>query len=347
MLFHRSKSAYVGVDIGSVGLKVVEFSAAGRVPELATYGLAEFPTNGLRADDDAFVGALARTINTVAKRAQVRARVAMASVPTHLVFTSVISVPHVSRTELPLAIEREARKIVPLPLETMRLESKVLEARGPAGEMKVLLTGTAKAVVERYQKIFGQTKFKLLSLEPEVFSLIRVLLGRDQTSSALIDVGASSTDIFIVENGVPYIHRSLASGGRAVTDLMAKGLRISAAEAEQLKRDFSLASWGAPARALVPEVMRTALTPIVNEVRYTAAIFQEQTGRRVEKVILSGGLALLPGLTQTISQTLGVRVYLGNPWARVRYPLELKTILEESAGRYAVAVGLAMRDIVR
>ena len=98
---------------------------------------------------------------------------------------------------------------------------------------------------------------------------------------------------------------------------------------------------------MTPQAITASLAPIVSEVTYTASLFAEQSGKRVEKVILSGGSSLLPGLASELSRVLNLRVYVGNPWARVRYPLELKAMLEESSGRYAVAVGLAMRDVVR
>ncbi|KKQ55012.1 MAG: hypothetical protein US74_C0045G0015, partial [Parcubacteria group bacterium GW2011_GWA2_38_13] len=42
---------------------------------------------------------------------------------------------------------------------------------------------------------------------------------------------------------------------------------------------------------------------------------------------------------------LNMRVYLGDPWARVIYPEELKPALAEVGPRFSVAIGLAMKEI--
>ncbi|RKX90927.1 MAG: pilus assembly protein PilM, partial [Spirochaetes bacterium] len=46
-----------------------------------------------------------------------------------------------------------------------------------------------------------------------------------------------------------------------------------------------------------------------------------------------------------LGEALNMRVYLGDPWARVIYPEDLKPVLDEIGPRFAVAIGLAMRDI--
>jgi hypothetical protein len=40
-----------------------------------------------------------------------------------------------------------------------------------------------------------------------------------------------------------------------------------------------------------------------------------------------------------------VNTYLGNPWARVVFPPDLRSVLEELGPRFAVTIGCAMRDI--
>jgi Tfp pilus assembly PilM family ATPase len=61
--------------------------------------------------------------------------------------------------------------------------------------------------------------------------------------------------------------------------------------------------------------------------------------------MLSGGSSLLGHLTKYLSDLLSINVYIGDPWARVVFPMELKPILDRLGARFAIAVGLAMRDI--
>lgn len=342
MPFRHGERNYIGVDIGSTSVKLVEIRAQGKTAELATYGIGEFAESSTPKDEDKKATAIAGIITKIAKQAKVKNNLALAAVPSHLVFTSVISLPKLSKSELALAIETEARKILPRPLEEMRLESKVLDRHSGEHNTRVLLTGAAKQVVEYYQKIFKQTKFTLLSLEPEVFALIRAMLGHDPAPVMIVDLGAVSTDIFVVDELVPYIHRTIATGGQSITDLVSKQTKLSIDEAEQLKRDFSSTSG-----TTEPRCFSEAMQPIIDEAKYAAEQFHERTGKSIEKIIVSGGAARLPGLINSLGAALRLRAYLGNPWTRVSFPLELSKSLEESAGQFAVAVGLAMREVMR
>ena len=46
---------------------------------------------------------------------------------------------------------------------------------------------------------------------------------------------------------------------------------------------------------------------------------------------------LLINFTNYLSQKLNTRVYIGDPWARVRHPIELKGVLQESAFSFFVS----------
>ena len=74
-------------------------------------------------------------------------------------------------------------------------------------------------------------------------------------------------------------------------------------------------------------------------------IFYNKGGKRIEKVILTGGGAKLKGLSQYLNSLLGVPVFIGNPWVRVDYAEELKPLLLDLGPDFATAVGLAMRNI--
>ncbi|MDP3771545.1 MAG: pilus assembly protein PilM, partial [bacterium] len=90
------------------------------------------------------------------------------------------------------------------------------------------------------------------------------------------------------------------------------------------------------------------LTPVVQEVRYGMNLYlsqEEHRGRVVEKVILAGGAALLPSLTDFLARELNLRVFVGDPWARVIYPVDLRPAIDAIGPRFAVSVGLAMREI--
>jgi len=268
------------------------------------------------------------------------------------------------------AIYWEAKKFIPIPVEEVILDWKVLRGKvkrvalsqrgfselekklrteeiAPEPEkevgkkdVRILLTAAPRKLVEKYVKIFQLAGLELISLETESFALSRSLVGRDPATVMVIDMGAKTTDIIIMEQGIPIISRSIDTGGENITEVIASSSNITRERAEQFKMDL-----GSISQEKIPEPIKEILDSIVNEVRYSIDLYRGQSEKNVEKIILSGGTAFLSNLPEYFSKILDIMIYVGNPWSRVMYPTELKPILEELGPRFAVAVGLAMREI--
>jgi type IV pilus assembly protein PilM len=152
----------------------------------------------------------------------------------------------------------------------------------------------------------------------------------------------------IVENGIPYIERSVKHGGRQLSDAMANSMGLAVDQAEQFKRDLgTYVLTGGVANMAIPLVLKNFLAPIVNEMRYVLNFFMEQPGnqnKRVERIILSGGSAGLMNLGKHFETIFSIRSFVGNPWARIIYPAEMQPILDEIGPRFAPAIGLALRN---
>jgi type IV pilus assembly protein PilM len=184
----------------------------------------------------------------------------------------------------------------------------------------------------------------LSNLEPETFALIRSLVGADKSTVMLMEVGAVNTDIFIVKEGIPVLSRSLDIGGKTISRAIAGSLSISMERAEQFKRDLGVVG-GQANSDVIPKTIANSINPMIEEVKYLLNLFQNKNFGKVEKVILSGGSALLPNFTAYLSQKLDLNVIVGDPWARISYQPELKPILAEIGPSFAVAIGAAMREI--
>jgi Tfp pilus assembly PilM family ATPase len=91
---------------------------------------------------------------------------------------------------------------------------------------------------------------------------------------------------------------------------------------------------------------------MLTELQYSMNLYLGQNGNQsapggkvVEKIILTGGSATLPSLAPYFAKQLGIKSYVGDPWARIVAPDGLRPVLEEIGPRFAVSLGLAMRDI--
>jgi type IV pilus assembly protein PilM len=294
---------------------------------------------------------------------------AVAGLPIASVFSSVITVPKGTDREMQEAIKWQAKKLIPVPLEDMVIDPKIIAppaGKPPVGKaaiaaadakkdekkddksVQVLITGASKAMVGKYTAVFRQAGLDLVSLETEAFALIRALIGKDRTTTMIVDMGSVRTNIIIVENGIPYVTRSLDMGGVTLTKAMAKQLNMELKAAEQMKTDIKGVSSLYPSDGM-PKIFEAAVQPMLTELQYSMNLYTgqgtERNGKTIEKIVMTGGSAALPSLATFFSKQLNVKVYVGDPWARVVYPEELRPVLEEIGPRFAVSVGLAMRDI--
>lgn len=356
-LFGGKPQSYLGIDIGSSGVKLVEISREGGRPRLYTYAYTDRAADSLQSNLVDQADSTAELLKKMLREAKAKSRRAVAGLPGSAVFSSVLSVPALPPKELAAHIESQAGKLIPMPISDVILDWKPYasdkeQGTGDKGKgagkpktNKVILTAAAKVMVKKYIDIFKKAGLELTSLETEGFALIRSLVGKDKSLVAVVDIGAVRTNVIIVDNGVPVLSRSIALGGLNFTKTIGTMLQMDLFKAEQFKRDARSVASLFPA-GTVPKTLEQIFVPIGNEVRYSFNLFagQNEAPKKVEKLILTGGSATLPALALYLTNLLGINAYVGDPFARVLFHEELRPVLTEVAPRFAVAVGLAMRD---
>ena len=92
---------------------------------------------------------------------------------------------------------------------------------------RILLTAAPKALVRKYLTLFREAGLTLLALDTEAFSLVRSLVGADPATVMLVDLDFTVTNIMIVQNGIPYLNRSINVGGLTITKAIASALNVN------------------------------------------------------------------------------------------------------------------------
>lgn len=369
MALFSSKKSYIGIDLGTSSIKVVELESEKGRPRLITYGFAEQSTDVIKSDSQEAQKEIVSALKAITSQAKVSTIKAVAALPSFAVFSSIISLPAMSKKDLVAAVRWEAKKFVPMPLEEMILDWKVLNsdkhedkegengdkkddkqkavlATNSAKNIRILLTAAPKTLVKRYVDIFKQANLQLISLETESFALERSLIGNDRSATMIVDIGAIACDISVIVDGIPILNRSVDIGGNTITKAIANSLNVNLDRAEQFKRDFGMSTGGDATQGQIPRTIEFIVSSIINEIKFVLNLYQNQGERGIEKVVLAGGSSFLPNLTTYLEKALNIKVFIGDPWARVIYPVDLKPVLQELGPRFAVSIGLAMREII-
>jgi type IV pilus assembly protein PilM len=355
-LFKKKPKIHLGIDIGTSAIKLVELEKKEERYQLKTYGI--FPITEYlkhlhqrvhletpKLSDEQIAEMIKRTI----QEAKAEARTVCLSVPVYSSFSTLINLPPMSEKEVSAAIPFEAKKYIPVPISEVILDWSIIrKTEGQTSETKeertksegrqILLVAVPKDVVAKYTRIAQLANLRLRAIEAETFSLARCLVGNDKSAIVLVDTGARSSNISIIDQGYVRVTHNLEIGGTELTERISQNMNISLEEAEELKKT------GQAQKFELEEITHSVLDIIINEIKKIVNHYQTKYNRKIEKCILVGGGIGLPGLVDYFTPKLGLEVSIGNPFARVVYLSILEPVIKELGPSLAVATGLAMRE---
>lgn len=341
----------MGVDIGTSSIKVVELSQSGHRKKLENYGeikaeaLYEKPFRTFEKSTLTISSAdVVRAISAILEETGIKTKQASFSIPDFSTFFTTLNLPPMTKDELPQAVTYEARQHIPLPLSEVTLDWQIIKEetskRGELSPFKILLVAVPNEVIGQYQEIARAAELKLLSLEAEVFGMARALVPAEEKEPvALADIGARSTTISIVDEGLLKVSHSFDTSGSEFNDLITKGLNVDSQKAEELKRKYGLM----PSEYNVKDLLLPLVDLVISEIQKIIQNFSQAEQKTIKKIILAGGSALLPGLTEYVSQNIQKPAEIADPFFNIFYPPLLEKIIKEIGPSYAIAVGMALR----
>lgn len=325
------KNKAFGLDIGTTSLKAVWLSVEKSGYALEAAATIPATTSNLMSDSAVDHEVIAQTIRKLIEDARITTKYVNIALPETRVYTKVIEMPALSDKELSSAIYYEAEQYISVPLETLTLEYRVLRRVQNNPKMNVLLVGAPTKLVEKYSTVLSGAGLTISSIETETLATIRALSVVQLPVTLVLDIGAISTSLAIVKDGILLFTYTVAIGGAAMTRAIATGFNFSVTQAEEYKKTYGI----------LP-VTQPILSSIVAEIK-KAVVFYAQRYREegpIAQIVLSGGSAKLPGLSAYIMQECGIQTGLINPFLPGQ---QIPQEILDNAPDYALAVGLAMR----
>ncbi|MCD6550214.1 type IV pilus assembly protein PilM [bacterium] len=346
--FKVIKKNFLGVDIGISSIKIIELSRWGKKIEVVNYGhvassaLYQKPYQGFERESSFMISSpdVSKIIKAILKEAGIKTKEAVFSIPDFSTFFTSFTLPPMSREEIPDAVKFEARRHIPVPISEVVLDWFLLggETGKKGTPLEVLLVAVPQDTIKSYQEIASNSSLELKYLEAEGFSLARALVREKKDTVCLVDLGAQSTSITVVEEGKIQISYSSDVSGNDFTHAISRSLSVDFKKAEEMKKIYGIVS----------SDTKTILLPLVNliiiEIEKIFRSF-EKADKRIGKIILAGGSALLPGLQDYLSSYFKRPVQIANPFYKFIYPSLLEKRMRELGPSFAIAVGAAMRGL--
>ncbi|MEK7569572.1 MAG: type IV pilus assembly protein PilM [Patescibacteria group bacterium] len=358
-IFSGPSESAVGIDVGTSAIKVVEIKRKGGRAVLETYGaisLGPYAGADVGRVTNLPIEKITEALKEVLKQAGVSSSSAGFSIPVResLIFT--LELPGQTKPEqIPAIVPTEARKYIPVPITEVTLDYFVLPKKeqsheeastplgGESGKTEVLVVALQNESVSRFRSLVSETSLNASFFEIEIFATIRSTFEHELSLVLLLDFGASSTKLTLVEFGTVRSYHTIARGGADITDSIATSLGVTFSEAEKVKKESGLSKNAAEKN--VADIIRTHVDYIFAEANTVLLAYEQKYGRTVSKVILSGGGALLHGLSEAAAENFRAEIELGEPFRKVNAPAFLDKVLAATGPEFAVALGLALRKL--
>ena len=349
-MFRKAKSL-VGLDIGSSAVKAVELKPAGKGFKVAAFGSEPVPPDSIV--DGAIIdgGAVADAIRRLFTAGAIKTKEVAASLSGNAVIVKKITLPQMSEAELAESIYWEAEQYIPFDIQDVNLDYQIVDKGGDGGKatMDVLLVAAKKEKIADYTGVIAQAGRSAVVVDVDAFALqnaYEVNYGIEPGAIvALLNAGASATNINILSGDQSVFTRDISIGGNAYTEALQKELNLPFDLADQLKR-------GMPVDGVTYDdakpVLRAVTENVMLEIQKTFDFFKTTASSdRIDRIMLSGGASRAEGFNEMLSERFNVPVEGLDPFKRVAF--ESKKFQIESAAEVgptaAVAVGLALRRV--
>jgi len=220
----------VGVDIGTRAIKVAEVRRTAKGIELSRYGVAPTPAaavqNGMILDPQAAGAAIVGLL----REAGIRARRVIASVSGQHVLARILRLPPIPEDEVKQAVRWEAEKHLPFPVEEAVLDTQVVRELSDDGrrQIEVLLAAAPESLVQTYVETLEAAGLTADAIEVSAVAMVRALASQaTEGVVAMVNLGASTTEVAIVREAVPQMTRTMVEGEAATLEALGLQLRRS------------------------------------------------------------------------------------------------------------------------
>ena len=339
----------IGVDIGTHRIRAVEVIGGGTArPTVARYLEVATPEGAVNNGEVTEANTVAAVLRQMWSATGFRSKDVVLGVGNPKVLVRDLTVPRLSRRDIRAALPFQVQDLLPVPVSEALLDFyPVAELESDSGPMvSGLLVAAVKEAVMANVRAVQLAGLNPVEVDLIPFALNRVLVrgASFEGTIALVDIGATSTNVLITRDGVPQFVRIIPAGGNDVTKALAGRIGITASQAEIGKRLLGLNSGPVPPEHQESvEIIRELTNELLNSLRNTLSFYvNSRQNQRIDRVQLSGGGADMSSFTRALSEMTRLPVTQDDPFAKLSVAKNAARSGTASPTTMTVALGLAL-----
>jgi type IV pilus assembly protein PilM len=345
----------IAIDIGSSCIKIVELTGV-KQKTLRAVGLETLPKGAVQDGMIVDQQIVEETLKALLKKLKIntRGRRASISLGGSSVIVKKINIAAGKETEVAEQVFYEAEQHFQAEMSDIFFDYQELAVSNQeTGELPVLLCGAKREMVEQHLSAVRASGMRCGVVECDVFSVSNMFeynYGVVPGLTALVNVGASTTQVSVVNGGEYLYTRDVPIGGDEFSARISESLGVDLENAETLKVAASIGEGAAPEE--VHTVIGELNDQLVSEIQMTLDYFAQSGEVSVEEsrmtsLFLTGGASRVLGLDAALAAAVQVPVQILNPFQNIEVnPKKFKMDYVLMQGHlYGVAVGLGMRSM--
>lgn len=343
----------IGIDVGTKSIKVVQLADVDGKKVLVKSAIVDI---GGRPGNQEEVLASLKTalIGFETKGAKIIAIINCPQTCTRKIIT-----PQMPKKELAQAIRWEAKNAIPFSIDEALMDFEVLDeiTEKDVKKLVVAVAATPKETVNKLLSLFSKGGIEISALIPISLSLqnfIATSKERQELNIAIVEMGASTTELNIYQKGRLAFSRKLPIAGDDITKAMTSTLmssqgkvELTMEEAEKIKKEQGISSGddteeidGKILPSQILSLVRPCVEQLASEIERSFDFFREEShGEQVNKIILFGGGAKLKGLVSLLNNELGLTVEMGDTFDGINSLSEKESDGGNEGIRFDLAVG--------
>jgi type IV pilus assembly protein PilM len=344
--FGRDKGS-IGLDVGSGFVKVIEVDHAGGQPEVTRVAMRPLLPDAIVEGEIMDYGLVSDTLSGLFQELGLRGRNVITAVGGHDVIIKKIEMDRMKESDAREVIRWEAEQHVPFDINSVELDFQILNPDEQGLRMEVLLVAAKRELVENKVSLLVDAGLSPSVIDVDAFALHNAFEHNYPEAMrgivALVNIGHETTNVNILEDGIPILTREIPFGSRRLREDLQRERGLTAEQGEDVVqgRDRFM--------DLERFVDSSADEVAVGIERASAFLMTRQSGEGLGRIYLSGGGARIPGMVESLAQRMNVETHLVNPFERVPVrPDAAKGVnLEEAAPMLLLPLGLALRSAKR
>jgi type IV pilus assembly protein PilM len=335
----------VGLSIGSSSIKLVELGRSKKSWKLLHFGMVALPQDAIVNREIVNPVAVTEQLRQLVGAMQLKSKKVCASLSGNSCIIKRMQIEAPNPKELQDQVFWEAEQYLPFDPSEVVMDYQLL-SYSKEKRADVLLVAIKRSILETYMACIEDAGLEPSVMDVDFFALENAFEAnyplQPTEAAGVVDIGASSTKMAIIHQGIPIFTKDSALGGVNLTADVQRHLNLSFADAETLKTGAS----GGAIPQEVNDLNQVFCENLAREIKRTLDFYQASaSGPPVNYLVLSGGSALVPGLSKVVEDMTGLPTQIMNPFNAISYDPAMFTneYVSSIGGVAAIPIGLALR----